>query len=170
MRFITQQSLRRMLKERYPNVVQGYFWDTLEHLSEFDLHGRLSWRRIASTSISAVQLVRAQPPFVLFTDRIAGWLQAPKRRRWSPVRFDSLDEALTFICTRSHFCDGTAYEDNYYLCDGTLEWFIAFCHHDGWHLWLPRSIASRPSWREWQTKMDVKRFEPLKTTANLFNG
>jgi hypothetical protein len=86
----------------------------------------------------------------LFTDRLAGWAQAPKGKRLSPIQCDSIAEALTIIRERSHFRDGTTYEDNYYLCDRTLQWFMAFCHHDGWHLWLPTKAAARRLWRRWQ--------------------
>lgn len=156
MQFIAQRLLRRKLKEQYPALAPGYFWDALVHLPSYALHGRLSWRRIAATSVSAVQLLPARPPFILFTDHIAGWSQVPKRRRWSPVQLGSLDEALTFIRTRSYFRDRTGYVDNYYLCDHTLQWFISFCHHNGWHLWLPRNIASKPSWHRWQAKNGCK--------------
>lgn len=155
-RFIAQQPLRRALRQRYLVPTHAYFWDALDQLRHCYLHGRLSWRRIATLSESSVQLLAARPPFILFTDHMAGWLKAPKRRRWSPVQLGSVNEALTFIQTRSHFRDGTLYEDNYYLCDHTFRWFIAFCHHEGWHLWMPTSTASKPSWRRWQTRMGVR--------------
>jgi len=161
MEFIAHQPLRQRLKQRYPAPARGYFWDALEHLPGYELHGRLSWRRLATASESAAKLLRARPPFVLFTDRLAGWAQAPTRRRRSPIRFGSIAEALTVIRERSHFRDGTTYADNYYLCDRTLRWFMAFCHHDGWHLWLPRRAASRPSWRRWQTETGAGAVAPV---------
>jgi hypothetical protein len=104
---------------------------------------------------AAVQLLRARPPFILFTDHLAGWkkmkTQTHKRRRWSPVELDSVDEALALIHTRSHFRDRTDYADNYYLCDQTLRWFICFCHHHGWHFWLPKAMTQRPAWQDWQS-------------------
>ena len=149
MEFIACRPFQRRLKQRY-QPRGGYLYDAFDHLTEYHLHGRLSWRRLATASESAVKLLRVRPPFVLFTDRIAGWSQAPKGRRRSPIRCGSIAEALTVIRDRSHFRDGTSYVDNYYLCDRSLHWFMTFCHHDGWHLWLPRSAAARPSWRRWQ--------------------
>lgn len=157
-RFIAQRPLRLALEQRY-GLPDGYFWDALEHLPEYQLHGRLSWRRIAAISSSAIQLLRARSPFVLFTDHGAGWSQVPKQKRCSPAQFNSPDEASTFVRIKSHFRDGTSYEDNYYLCDSTLEWFICFCHHDGWHLWLPKRATLKAAWPRWQRKMGVKQIE-----------
>lgn len=152
MEFIAQQTLRQMLKQRYLVPGRGYFWDALEHLPSYELHGRLSWRRLTAASEAAAQLLRLRRPLVLFTDRIAGWRQVPDRRRRSPIRVGSLAEALTTIRERSRFRDGTTYEDNYYLCDRTVRWFMVFCHHDGWHLWLPKRAVTQRAWRRWQVR------------------
>jgi hypothetical protein len=149
MEFIASRPFERQLRQRYQPRAGGYFYDAFDHFSEYALHGRLSWRRIATASESAVKLLRARPPFVLFTDRLAGWSRAPKGRRRSPIRCNSLAEALTVLRERSYFLDGTTYVDNYYLCDRTLQWFMTFCHHDGWHLWLPIEARANRSWRRW---------------------
>lgn len=162
MEFIAQQPFRQTLEQRYPVPARGYFWDALEHLPGYELHGRLSWRRLATASASATQLLRARPPFVLFTDRLAGWRGAPKGRRWSPVRVGTLAEAFAVIRERSHFHAGTRYVDNYYLCDRTLGWFMAFCHHDGWHLWLPKRAVTQRSWRRWRAQIGAGLAAPVR--------
>jgi hypothetical protein len=96
---------------------------------------------------SLVTTLCGGPRFVLFTDGLAGWRSVPERRRKSPVSTEALDEALTWVRAHSHFRDGTTYEDNYYLCDQSLDWFVVFCHHDDWHLWVTRSVSRRPSFR-----------------------
>jgi hypothetical protein len=149
-KFIASRPFQRQLKQRYQPRAGCYFYDGFEQLAEYDLHGRLSWRRIATASESAITLLRARPPFVLFTDRLGGWSRVPKGRRRSPIRCNSIAEALAVIRERSYFRDGTSYADNYYLCDRTLHWFMVFCHEDGWHLWLPPKTAARPLWRRWQ--------------------
>jgi hypothetical protein len=164
MRFIAYRPFQRQLKQRYQPRSGCYFYDAFDQLAQYDLHGRLSWRRVASTSESAAKLLRAKPPFVLFTDRLAGWRQAPNGRRRSPIRCDSIAEALGVIRERSYFRDRTSYADNYYLCDRSLLWFMTFCHHDGWHLWLPTKAAASPLWRRWQvdTGAAITRARALK--------
>jgi hypothetical protein len=89
------------------------------------------------------------PRFVLFTDRLAGWRSVSERRRKSPVWTEAVEEALVWVRTHSHFRDGTAYADNYYLCDRSLDWFVVFCHHDDWHLWVTAGISRRPAFGPW---------------------
>lgn len=161
MEFFAQQALKETLKRRYRAPGRGYFWDALSHLGGYELHGRLSWRRLDAASVAALKLLGARPPLVLFTDRIAGWRGVPERRRWSPIRFDSPEDALWAVRERSHFRDNTTYTDNYYLCDRTVRWFMVFCHHDGWHLWLPKKEAVRRSWRRWQVRVGAGWVAPV---------
>ena len=160
MGLVAQRILRARLRRLYVVREGGYFWDSLDSLGSFDLHGRVAWRRLEIAAESAVRLLRGRPPFVLFTDRFAGWREVPSRRRNTPIRVDSLVEALRMIREQSHFRDGTAYEDNYYVADVTLGWFLCFCHHDGWHLWLPAHLAKRPAWRQWRRRTGARWEQP----------
>jgi hypothetical protein len=148
MRFLTQTAVRSMLRRRYPAARPGcYFWDAFGELPSFQLSARTPFRRLAGVVESLVTTLDGAPPFVLFTDRHAGWRAVPKRRRRSPVSTQTLDEALVWVRARSRFRDGTTFADNYYLCDRSLDWFVVFCHHDDWHLWVTRGISRRRSFR-----------------------
>jgi hypothetical protein len=158
--FVAQQAIRQMLKRRYPAPARGYFWDALAQLHMYELRGPLSWRRLAEALESAAELLPARPPFVLFTDRLAGWRRVPKQRRRSPIRVGSLAEGFAIIREHSHSRDGTTREDNYYLCDRSLRWFMAFCHHGGWHLCLPKRAATQRPWRRWRTRVQASAETP----------
>jgi hypothetical protein len=161
MRFVAQRALHETLKLRYRAPARSYFWDALGNLGSYELHGRLSWRRLDAASATALKLLGAKPPLVIFTDRMAGWRDVPKRRRWSPIRVDGPEDALQVVRQRSHFRDKTTYADNYYLCDRTARWFMVFCHHDGWHLWLPRKEGMRRSWGRWQVRVGAGWVAPV---------
>jgi len=158
--FLAQRTLRAKLREQYVVHKGRYFWDSLDHLGSFDLHGRVARRRLGAATESAVLLLRGRPPFVLFTDRGGGWRDVPRSRRRTPILLDSPAEALRVVWTQSHFRDGSKYEDNYYLADATLKWFVCFCHHDGWHLWLSEHLANRPAWRQWKRRSGAAWHRP----------
>lgn len=161
MDFVAQRTLLALLRRHYVVPTQEYFCNRLGHLGSFDLHGRIAWWRLEAATEGAVAILNGRPPFVLFTDRLAGWRAVPPRRRNTPVRVGSLGEAIETIRERSHFRDGTTYKDNYYVTDATLAWFLCFCHHDDWHLWLPAHFAQRPAWRQWRRQTGA-RWEPRR--------
>jgi hypothetical protein len=69
-------------------------------------------------------------------------------------------EVLQLIREKSHFRDGTKYKDNYYVADARLRWFLCFCHHDGWHLWLPNGTVQKPAWRRWRRQTGARWVHP----------
>lgn len=170
MEFIAQQALRRDLKRRYKVPTRDYFWDALDHLGQFNLPARAAWRRLTDATASVIAALGGRPPFVLFTDRLAGWRDVAKRHRRSPVRSSSLEEALAFLQQRAHFRDPRAYEDNYYLCDRSLAWFIVFCHHGDWHLFVPPSVTQRQRFRRWQVQAGARPAKPVQEETDGEDG
>lgn len=165
MNFLAQRTLRARLRKNYVVREGQYFSDSLDSFGSFDLHGRVAWRRLEVATVSAVLVLRGRPPFVLFTDRLAGWRKVPPHRRNTPIQVDSLVEVFRTIREQSHFRDGTRYEDNYYVADARLSWFLCFCHHDGWHLWLPEDVAQRPAWWQWHRRTVARWEQPRSVSA-----
>jgi len=153
--FSPQKELLSKLRRLYV-VERGYFYHSLCYLDEFDLHGRVSWKRFEEACLTAIPVLGAGPPFILFNDRIAGWRGVPRKRERSPIRSGSFVEALGIIRLMSHFRDGTTFADNYYIANRSMRWFMCFCHEAGWHLWIKTGLGSSLPWRRWRRQTGAR--------------
>jgi hypothetical protein len=158
MELIAQRPLQQALKARYIVKNSGYFYNALDHLSTFDLSSRVSRLRLAEATRSAVRALAGRPPFTIFTDRLAGWRGA-NQRRWSPIQIMSADEALCVIKERAFFRDAEGFADNYYLCDRSLRWFVVFCHHGDWHIFVDLSVTRQRAFKSWRAQSAVRSAE-----------
>jgi hypothetical protein len=161
MELIAQRRVQQALRTRCTVANSGYFYNSLDHLSSYDLSSRVSWLRLEDVTLSAIRALAGRSPFTIFTDRKAGWRGA-KHRRWSPIRITSAHEALCVIKERAFFRDPEGFADNYYLCDRSLRWFIVFCHHGDWHIFVDPSATRHSTFKSWRTRAAVGTRQPVE--------
>lgn len=156
MDFLNRKIFFTSLRVKYPNPTDGYFWDALNALAPFSMPARISLRRLEAATLDLDKFLEIKNPVFLFADHISGWSGLGERRRHSPLNVDDLKAAIAIIRQHAYFRDKDNFVDNYYICDGSFQWFVVFCHERDWHLFVSPKLYSGRKLRSWVRKHKVR--------------
>ena len=157
MKYLRRSRIWSELLRKYPNEFDGWFTNGLGVVHFRDRRIDLSNRVRLNTLILRTSLVPTalgdSYPLLAFPDSFAsGWRNEKGSRRRAPIQIDSELTLRDVIVNRMFFREKTLlprYEDNYYITNRALTWFIVFCHHDNWMFFAaePYLVRVQEAWR-----------------------
>ncbi len=151
MKYLKKNAFWSKLKRKYPANDMGWFCNSL--LDAFPPPGvEISARAKIDTLITRTQVVpivlNANFPLIAFPNGIAGWKNVTSNRKFSPVEILDPSELAQLIQRKMYFRDAKGFEDDYYITNGKLNWFVVFRHHGDWRFFGSQA-ATRKLKRQW---------------------
>jgi len=158
MKYFRRSRIWGELLRKYPNEFDGWFTNGLGVVhfrdSWIDLSNRVRLSTLILRTSRVPTALGDSYPLLAFPDCFAsGWRNEKGSRRRAPIQIDSELILRDVIVNKMFFRENPSlprYEDNYYITNRALTWFIVFCHHDNWMLFAPEPdlIRVQEAWKK----------------------